>query len=185
MTSLQRAPPVVLFRLHWSTDTASASVIRALLGDMGEQLVLRDVFANLEKPYPYTLVGVVCYYGQHYAAFVCDARTQTWTMFDDTLVKVVGSWLDVVARCQSARWQPQLLVYSRLGDEYQPPPAYQPPPTAYQPAVPRRANKGENQTAREAVAILHSQYCNQATINGGANDECVSPATQMGRCAHT
>eukprot|EP00041_Stephanoeca_diplocostata_P030031 m.899018 g.899018 ORF g.899018 m.899018 type:complete len:705 (-) comp23677_c0_seq2:167-2281(-) len=169
MTSLQRAPPVVLIRLHWSTATASATLIRALLGNMGEQLVLRDMFSNLDRPYPYTLVGVVCYYGQHYATFVCDVRTQTWTMFDDALVKVVGSWLDVVARCQSARWQPQLLVYSRLGDEYQPPPMYQPPPTANQPAEHRGRHHNGDLTARDAVALLHRQYCNQATLNGGVD----------------
>eukprot|EP00729_Bicosta_minor_P022627 gene22626-32817_t len=65
---------------------------------------------------PYKLLSLVCYYGKHYACFVHDDKTGSWTYFDDSIVREIGNtWADVLTKCESGRWQPQLLVYHRPG----------------------------------------------------------------------
>lgn len=120
--SLKHAPAVLAVSLNWSSASPAPAELKAALKVIKTDLDLRDTFQNLDKPYGYSLASVVCYYGQHYAAFVRDLRTKKWTYYDDSLVKNVGTtWDEVLTRCEAGRWQPQLLMYSRLGDSFQPP----------------------------------------------------------------
>lgn len=120
--SLKHAPAVLAVSLNWSSASPAPVELKAALKVIKTDLDLRDTFQNLDKPYGYSLASVVCYYGQHYAAFVRDLRTNKWTYYDDSLVKNVGTtWDEVLTRCEAGRWQPQLLMYSRLGDSFQPP----------------------------------------------------------------
>ena len=57
----------------------------------------------------YTLRSMVCYYGEHYHAFVhVDGR---WLMFDDAATNEVGAWADVVRKCQLGKIQPSVLFF--------------------------------------------------------------------------
>ncbi len=49
-----------------------------------------DIFVGGQPNYYiYRLNGMVCYYGLHYHAFVRDAQTGTWRMFDDATASQV------------------------------------------------------------------------------------------------
>ena len=54
---------------------------------------------------------VVCYYGEHYAAFVFSDAHAKWLLFDDATTKEVGSWDEVVSNCEKGRLQPCVLFY--------------------------------------------------------------------------
>ena len=57
----------------------------------------------------YRLRSMVCYYGEHYHAFV--HVDGCWLMFDDAASNVVGAWADVVRKCQLGRIQPSVLFF--------------------------------------------------------------------------
>ena len=59
----------------------------------------------------YRLSSMVCYYGQHYMAFVHNREAGTWLLFDDASISSVGSWPDVVRKCQAGRIQPSVLFF--------------------------------------------------------------------------
>ena len=60
----------------------------------------------------YRLRAMVCYYGQHYSAFVLAPETGGWLLFDDASVSRVGGWPDVLVKCQAGRIQPSVLFYA-------------------------------------------------------------------------
>lgn len=63
---------------------------------------------------PMILRGMICFYGQHYVAFVFNSDILEWTLFDDTLVKNVGpSWGDLIDRCTAGHYQPSILFYQK------------------------------------------------------------------------
>jgi len=53
---------------------------------------------------------VICYYGQHYIAFV-KTSDSLWYMFDDANLECIGLWADVVSRCELQRLQASVLFF--------------------------------------------------------------------------
>ena len=53
--------------------------------------------------------SMVCYYGRHYHAFV--RKDRQWLSFDDATSNVVGSWSDVVRKCEIGKIQPAVLLF--------------------------------------------------------------------------
>ena len=78
-------------------------------------IALQDL--DLGKVYLGTLEGeqcfhpcsMVCYYGRHYHAFV--RKDGQWLSFDDATSNVVGSWSDVVRKCEIGKIQPAVLLF--------------------------------------------------------------------------
>ena len=62
----------------------------------------------------YALRSMVCYYGQHYSAFVWADDLGAWLMFDDAAVSRVGAWADVRRKCEAGRIQPSVLFYKAV-----------------------------------------------------------------------
>lgn len=60
----------------------------------------------------YQLRSMVCYYGQHYMAFVLMADS-TWHMFNDTRITAIGLWHDVIKKCTLGRIQASVLFYQK------------------------------------------------------------------------
>ena len=52
---------------------------------------------------------MVCYYGRHYHAFV--HMEGQWRGFDDAASYVVGSWEDLVHKCELGKIQPSVLFF--------------------------------------------------------------------------
>ncbi|TDH71431.1 uncharacterized protein CCR75_005986 [Bremia lactucae] len=67
----------------------------------------------------YAFRGLVCYYGCHYVGFFASrsiddgVERERWFLFDDTRVKLVGTWADVRSRIERGAYQPTLLFYER------------------------------------------------------------------------
>ena len=64
----------------------------------------------------YRLRSMVCYYGSHYSALVLLPALggERWVLFDDARVSTVGSWADVLQKCEVGRIQPALLFFHRV-----------------------------------------------------------------------
>ena len=76
------------------------------------QVDLGEVYQGVERgAHRYRLRSMVCYYGQHYSAFVWAEDLAAWLMFDDTRVRRVGAWADVRRKCEAGRIQPSVLFY--------------------------------------------------------------------------
>ena len=113
--NLLNAPAVLAFGMSWTSGSPSVDTIKSVLRGLQPELRVEEVF-TCQASKPYTLLSLVCYYGKHYACFVHDDKTGMWTYFDDSIVREVGNtWADVLTKCESGRWQPQLLVYHRPG----------------------------------------------------------------------
>ncbi|KAF4046914.1 PDZ domain-containing protein [Phytophthora infestans] len=73
----------------------------------------------------YSFRGLVCYYGRHYVGFFSSrlnedgVEKERWFLFDDTRVKLVGTWADVKLRIERGGYQPTLLFYERNGIEHE------------------------------------------------------------------
>jgi hypothetical protein len=62
----------------------------------------------------YIFRGLVCYYGLHYVSIFHDGSstdTDTFLLFDDQRVRVVGDWNSVKDECVRSLYQPVLLLY--------------------------------------------------------------------------
>jgi hypothetical protein len=61
---------------------------------------------------------MICYYGQHYFAFInkggLKPGEENWIMFDDTTITAVGKWPSVISKCKAGRIQPCVLFYQRV-----------------------------------------------------------------------
>ena len=67
----------------------------------------------------YCLRGMVCYYGLHFVSIFQagegdgeDGYAQ-YLLFDDSHIRVIGNWLDVVEEAVKARYQPVLLLFEQ------------------------------------------------------------------------
>ena len=47
-------------------------------------------------------------------AYVLSEELNEWLLFDDTKIRYIGSWQNVVKDMQEARLQPSLLFYERF-----------------------------------------------------------------------
>ncbi len=78
-------------------------------------LDLADVYLGIEHgAFVYHICSMVCYYGQHYMAYVL-LSDSLWYMFDDARILQIGQWNDVVTKCNLGRTQPSVLFFEQGG----------------------------------------------------------------------
>lgn len=76
-----------------------------------QTLDLGEVYDGVpECKHIYHLRSMVCYYGQHYLAYVL-MPGDTWFMFDDASMLRVGSWADVINKSALGRTQASVLFF--------------------------------------------------------------------------
>jgi len=64
------------------------------------------------------LRGMICYYGSHYIAFIYNPDIMEWTLMDDNVVKIIGNdWGDLMVKCRTGQYRPNLLFYQRCRKE--------------------------------------------------------------------
>ena len=116
------APRMFCLGLAWDSASVEKEQIVATLRHVSTTLDLGQVYERVPKTTPaYALRCVMCYYGEHYAAFAradddddADANDGgRWRSFDDATTKEVGGWDDVVRACEKGRLQPCVLFYQR------------------------------------------------------------------------
>jgi hypothetical protein len=141
-----RAPPAIFcLALTWESASAEREFIAQTLGNVSTSLDLASVYQRLPSGSNtrYKLRCVMCYYGEHYAAFAIseaaaeggaaervgwtEARGghsgggggggggERWLLFDDATTKEVGGWENVVSTCEKGRLQPCVLFYQQEG----------------------------------------------------------------------
>ena len=124
--TLRRPPECFTVVLGWESDRVAAEDIRATVAALDVTLDIAGLYPSVPSGTCYSLRCVVCYYGQHYHAFVrvdvsggaagsddSAASGGQWLMFDDTTIKPVGGWSSVLAKCFEGHLQPSVLFYDR------------------------------------------------------------------------
>ncbi|KAF6258340.1 hypothetical protein COO60DRAFT_1284604 [Scenedesmus sp. NREL 46B-D3] len=113
--SCQMAPRVLTLQLVWNQDVKSDEIGSALQ-HVQENVDISPLYAGgcEVAATTYQLSSAVAYYGQHYMAFVHNTKLNTWLLFDDASVSVVGGWQDVIKKCTAGKIQPSVLFYQTV-----------------------------------------------------------------------
>ncbi|KAK8686155.1 hypothetical protein V6N13_125182 [Hibiscus sabdariffa] len=106
---LSSSPHVFATVLGWQNTCESADDIAATLAALNTEIDVSVLYRGLDPKNKHNLVSVVCYYGQHYHCFAYSYDRERWIMYDDKIVKVIGSWADVVTMCEQGHLQPQAI----------------------------------------------------------------------------
>ncbi|KAG0571803.1 hypothetical protein KC19_VG044000 [Ceratodon purpureus] len=111
---LHAAPTVITTVLGWQNGRESFEDISATVDAMDVSLNVGAIYRGFDEGFQHRLISVVCYYGQHYHCFAYNQELDTWVMFDDSTVKVIGEWRDVASTCRRGHLQPQVLFYEAV-----------------------------------------------------------------------
>ncbi|EOA23393.1 hypothetical protein CARUB_v10016569mg [Capsella rubella] len=110
---LTTPPHVFTTVLGWQNTCETVEDIAATLEALNTEIDISIVYRGLDPKSTYSLVSMVCYYGQHYHCFSFSHEHNRWIMYDDQTVKVIGSWSDVLSMCERGHLQPQVLLYEK------------------------------------------------------------------------
>lgn len=113
--TLTNIPDVISIGLIWDSDQQSAEQVKSFVEAVGTHLELPRMFDRVVEKVEtaeHRLVGMVCYYGRHYSAFLLHSKSNNWMSCDDATVTDMGpSWQSIVDKCHKGRYQPLLLLY--------------------------------------------------------------------------
>ena len=59
----------------------------------------------------FTIQALICFYGNHYVAFVFSFEIDAWLQLNDSTICKVGTWGDVLKALMEGHLQPQLMFY--------------------------------------------------------------------------
>ncbi|KAE8695067.1 hypothetical protein F3Y22_tig00110745pilonHSYRG00236 [Hibiscus syriacus] len=108
---ISNSPQVFTTVLGWQKTCESAGDIAATLAALNSEIDVSVIYHGLDPKNKHNLVSMVCYYRQHYHCFAYSHDRERWIMYDDEIVKVIGSWGDVATTCEQGRFQPQVLFF--------------------------------------------------------------------------
>jgi len=111
--ALFSCPDIFSLVLVWETTSATPDDISLLFHQLPLVLDLSLVYSGVPSGSKYRLRCMVCFYGQHYVLLSYKPRVKQWVQYDDSSVKRVGDWKEVVERCRLGRFQPNVLFYER------------------------------------------------------------------------
>ena len=85
----------------------------ATLAAVDEVVDLSHIYQAIDPgAHRYRLRSMVAYYSAHYQAFVSMPDLNAWVLLDDAVVSRVGSWAEVVHKCEAGRIQPSVLFFT-------------------------------------------------------------------------
>ncbi|KAK9801357.1 hypothetical protein WJX73_009686 [Symbiochloris irregularis] len=107
------APPVFVLQLVWEGPQEQVQNIVDTMSCIQEDLDLSELYVGSGGAgRKYQLRSMVGFYGSHYHALVCDHK-QWWTL-DDSHVRSLGTWSDVLLTCQQGHVQPSVLFFESV-----------------------------------------------------------------------
>jgi hypothetical protein len=102
--------------MGWPGDAAPKEKIQALMEVLPKDGLGVHAFYDVadlseaERPgngeHTHRLDGLITYYGRHYFAYWRRGGGEEWDSFDDSTVKPVGSWDQVVAKICASKMMP-------------------------------------------------------------------------------
>ncbi|KAK3227758.1 hypothetical protein Dsin_007620 [Dipteronia sinensis] len=105
-------PPLVLRTvLSWPPTSNDEFDIANNFIDLATQLDIGGHFQGLKQGNTYTLISMVCYYAQHYVCFIYGREQQSYVLYNDRFIEVVGGWDDVKKKCIESGLKPVLVIY--------------------------------------------------------------------------
>jgi len=115
---LRSVPQVFTLGLVWRTANESVAYIKSVVDSVTEEVLLDNIFDTNKKGgrsprgQKAEIRGMCCYYGKHFCALFRSGNNDSlWHVFDDSMVKEVGTWSDVQEKCYRGALQPCLLFY--------------------------------------------------------------------------
>mmetsp|Transcript_6031 Transcript_6031/g.17259 ORF Transcript_6031/g.17259 Transcript_6031/m.17259 type:complete len:957 (-) Transcript_6031:564-3434(-) len=106
-------PSVISLEVGWASMSEAPSDIRATMDAIDNYLDPAEVYKAVE-PADKRLRAMVCYYGQHYMAYVQPKGQKEWTCIDDANQRVLGTWAEVRDQCEKGRVQPSVLFFESV-----------------------------------------------------------------------
>ncbi|KAI4329597.1 hypothetical protein MLD38_027967 [Melastoma candidum] len=113
---LSASPHVFTTVLGWKNACEDATDISATLAALSPEIDISVLYCGIDQKQRHRLVSVVCYHGEHYHCFAYSHDQGRWNMYDDQIVKAIGSWEDVLAACEKSHVQPQVLFFEAVGE---------------------------------------------------------------------
>jgi len=110
---LRNKPHVFTLGLVWTSANESQENIKRVINTVSQTVMLNNVFDadKTVEPQVAEIRGMFCYYGKHFCAVFKSDERGCWLVFDDSMVKEVGTWADVQEKCYRGALQPCLLFY--------------------------------------------------------------------------
>ncbi|KAK9803715.1 hypothetical protein WJX73_005429 [Symbiochloris irregularis] len=110
---LSRAPRVFALQLAWEGEQETVKVIEDTMACMQVDVDPSEVFVGTSGAgLRCRLCCMVGFYGAHYSAVVCNQGQ--WVLMDDTLVRPIGTWGDVLYTCRRGHIQPSVLFFESV-----------------------------------------------------------------------
>ena len=73
---------------------------------------MKDLFITKQPDFCYNLHSIVCFVGKHYLVFIL--KGDTWTLFNDAVIKRYFTWNQLVDYCLDTKSLPTLLTFERV-----------------------------------------------------------------------
>jgi len=117
---LFRVPLVYTVGVSWMSGVDDSALIKSVLSAVAQWIDVVKVEGRVQRGMDGAplaklnakLLGMMCFYGKHYAAFFKDTKRDVWLMFDDAAVREVGaSWLEAARMCLTCKFQPVAIFY--------------------------------------------------------------------------
>jgi len=123
-TLLMSFPKVLCLNIVWPQAECDRTLLRKMLElieTSREAFRLSRAFAvPAEAEFidtTYDLTGMICFYsGGHYVFFGIVGASRAWYIFDDHDIKQVGTFRQVMERCDKAKYQPVCLFYEKCSE---------------------------------------------------------------------
>lgn len=115
---LLRAPAVFTLSIVWDSPRATREAIAGTMRGIRPLLDLRGLFKMgagvKDAERVYSVRCLVCYVGHHYLSYALSEELHQWLLLDDTVIKLVGGWGDVLENIVREQHQPSVLFYERV-----------------------------------------------------------------------